>query len=118
MSRKDVGLVLLIFTALLILFCSIKESRANEVHKSMNPVQLFCQNGRTATFFRTDKQMFVNYEDRLYSKEFELGRNSIFMEVGGQVLKLTLRKDHAVVYLFGDSARYEKGDWRDKVICQ
>lgn len=118
MSRRTVDILLLIFAVFLILIGSAEKSEASEVHESMNPIQLFCQNGRTATFFRTDKQMFVNYEDRLYSKEFELGRNSIFMEVGGQVLKLTLRKDHAVIYLFGDSARYEKGDWRDKVICQ
>lgn len=118
MSRRTMDILLLIFAGFLILLGSLGESEASEVHKSMNPIQLFCQNGRTATFTRIDNQMYVNYEDRLYSKEFEQGRNTVFMEVGGQVLKLTLRKDHAVIYLFGDSARYEKGDWRDKVICQ
>lgn len=118
MTNKLLKGIIAMLLTLMIASCFESEAKAGEVHKDANPVQLFCQNGRTATFFRVNKQMFVNYEDRLYSKEFELGRNSVFMEVGGQVLKLTLRKDHTVIYLFGDSARYEKSDWRDKVICQ
>lgn len=118
MSRRTMDILLLILAGFLILFGSMEKSEASEIHKSMNPIQLFCQNGRTATFTRIDNQMYVNYEDRLYSKEFEQGRNTVFMEVGGQVLKLTLRKDHAVIYLFGDSTLFSKNDWRDKVICK